>query len=197
MTEAPEPTWDRIASDSYICALGRVVYEANRLEAVAANKWYTWAHMAGEKPHLKHRSMGQAMTRMAPTGDLIRILTRAEPKTDRIRKDLGWAEETRRLLQLRHEVTHVRYVHFDDPQVLAMYVNKDGSSVALTELDDPAPLLQIAAEMLAHRKAGERPDYLDVEDPGRQELGQDPERGLSWITLMPGHNPFAKDQPSG
>lgn len=76
MTEAPEPVWDRIASDDYICALGRVVYEANRLEGVAASRWYEWAHMAGENPHLKFSSKAHAMTKRSPVDALIKVLTR-------------------------------------------------------------------------------------------------------------------------
>ncbi len=197
MKAAPEPVWDRIASDDYICALGRVVYEANRLEVVAANKWYMWAHMAGEQPHLKFRSMAHAMTKRSPVEALIKILNKTEPKTDRVRRHLEWAKEAARLLKRRHEVTHVVYVQFDDPQVLAMYFEKDGTKGTLSTLDDPADLLNLAAEMLAHREAGERFDIPGVEEMLAEAEADLPEPvpGRSWIVLMPGHNPFAKGQP--
>jgi hypothetical protein len=193
MTEAPDPMWDRIASDDYICALGRVVYEANRLEVVAAGRWYEWAHMAGEKPHLMFRSKAHAMTKRSPVDALIKVLNKTEPKTDRVKKHLDWAREANRLLKRRHQVTHVVYVQLDDPQVLAMYFDKDGSTGTLSTLDDPADLLKLAAEMLAHRKAGERSEIPGVE--AMLAGVPDPEPGLSWIVLMPGHNPFAKGQP--
>jgi hypothetical protein len=134
MTEAPEPVWDRIASDDYICALGRVVYEANRLEGVAASRWYEWAHMAGENPHLKFSSKAHAMTKRSPVDALIKVLNKTEPKTDRVKKHLDWARGANRLLKRRHQVTHVVYVQFDDPQVLAMYFDKDGRSATLSTL---------------------------------------------------------------
>jgi hypothetical protein len=40
-----EPVWDRIASDDYVCEIGRVVYEANRLETVAASLLFDYEYM--------------------------------------------------------------------------------------------------------------------------------------------------------
>jgi hypothetical protein len=194
MTEMPEPVWDRIASEEYVCALGRVVYEASRLEAVAARRWYEYAHMAGESPHQQFTSMAHAMTRRTPVPALIKILMSIEPKTDRVTRHLEWANDAARLLKRRHEITHVIYVQFDDPQVLALHLDADGRNGTLTTLDDPKHLLKLAAEILAHRQAGERSDIPNVEEMLADTPAQRP--GLSWILLMPGHNPFTKDKPS-
>lgn len=195
MTEAPEPVWDRIASESYICALGRVVYEANRLETVVARRWYEYTHMAGKNPHETFRSMPHAMTKKSPVNALIKILADTEPKTEQVRRHLEWAEEARRLLKRRHQVTHVVYVQFDDPQVIAAYFENDGRSGMYSTLDS-GDLLKLAAEMLAHRHEGERPDIPEERLKAMRAGMPPPEPGLSSIILMPGHNPFAQDQPS-
>jgi hypothetical protein len=157
-TDEPQPVWDRIASDEYISALGRVVYEANRLETTAAEHWFNHAYMSGKQPHLKYPSAPQALTIRMPVAALIKVLKEIEPKTDRERKHLDCAQQAERLLNRRHEYTHVIYVRFGDSPVIAMHVNSDGQSGSYSTLDSPQELLDLAAEMLAHRHAGERLD---------------------------------------
>jgi hypothetical protein len=139
--------------------------------------------------------MAHAMTKKSAVADLIKILARTEPKTDQVRNHLEWAEEAARLLKRRHQITHVVYVQFDDAQVIAAYFEEDGMSGVYSTLDDPGELLQLATEMLAHRQTGERSDIPGVEEMLPDVPPREP--GLSWIILMPGHNPFAQDEPGG
>lgn len=171
-----EPVWDHLVSDEYIRALGRVVYESNRLENVAASQYMGVAWMT-KGPDRRLLREG----RNRPVADLIDILEGSTSERDLRWK--AWAQEAKELVDKRNKVTHVIYVRFTGganptKEVFAWHAR----SGTVTRLD-PALLIELAQEMLAHRHVGDRLDFPELPDEPSIP-------GASPVLLMTQASPF-------
>jgi hypothetical protein len=158
------PVWDWIADDALMIATGRVVYEGARLEQVASNLWYRFAHMTGDDEIEKSRGKALAPeTKRVPVDALLRTLARAiplqnDPGTIAVMEEAkSWAEEAKPLLEGRNGVVHSILADYPGGPLMAVHVSASGTAASFIALDDdgPAKLLLLAAEIFAHRCLGE------------------------------------------